>query len=334
MQGLAREIIFAIGDNMTQGLEPLLTKTLAPSLYQVYLHADDYDRLRTIFVQIEAEARIHLDRRLRELESRAKPGERSLGRSVRDRLPRLPRGLRQGREPTPSQDMRYEPADGQWHIRFQEDPNGDLEPGEVEVVSEMAVGELVEYGSGSPTEKIKISTTRKLGSSSTTRGTASGASSPGASERPTQPVAAGPTPVPSPPAQGAAEPSAEVVAQLEYDELGEAKTFELKSDRDLVVIGRGAIDVWVDLRLRTLSDVSRRHTQIRRDANGGFWIQDLSQYGTSVDGRPVPSDREVELSDGALIDLASVAQLRFRRRVAVAVGLPPLPPPPSPMEKT
>ena len=26
-------------------LEPLLTKTLAPSLYQVYLHVDDYDRL-------------------------------------------------------------------------------------------------------------------------------------------------------------------------------------------------------------------------------------------------------------------------------------------------
>ena len=46
---LAREIILAIGDNMREGLEPLLTRTLAPSLYQVYLHADDHDRLRGVF---------------------------------------------------------------------------------------------------------------------------------------------------------------------------------------------------------------------------------------------------------------------------------------------
>src|SRR5262249_1406176 len=56
-----RDIILAIGENMRESLEPLVTETIAPSLYQVYLHADDYDHLRTLFGKIEAEARKLLD---------------------------------------------------------------------------------------------------------------------------------------------------------------------------------------------------------------------------------------------------------------------------------
>ena len=52
-----RDIVLAIGENMRQSLEPLVTKTIAPSLYQVYLHADDYDRLRTLFGELEGEAK-------------------------------------------------------------------------------------------------------------------------------------------------------------------------------------------------------------------------------------------------------------------------------------
>src|SRR3954470_6288450 len=36
-----RDVILAIGENMGQSLEPLVTKTIAPSHYQVYLHPDD-----------------------------------------------------------------------------------------------------------------------------------------------------------------------------------------------------------------------------------------------------------------------------------------------------
>jgi hypothetical protein len=80
---LAREIILAIGDNMRQGLEPLLTRVLAPSLYQVYLHPDDFDRLRVIFREIEAEAKAHLDRELQALDRQARPAHARL----RERLP-------------------------------------------------------------------------------------------------------------------------------------------------------------------------------------------------------------------------------------------------------
>ena len=94
-----------------------------------------------------------------------------------------------------------------------------------------------------------------------------------------------------------------------------------------VVIGRGAVDVWVDVRLQAPSDVSRRHAVIRRDAENRFWIQDLSQFGTSVDGERIPEGNEIELRHGAMIDLAAVAQLQFR---VAAPALPPLPVPPPP----
>ncbi len=53
----ARDMILAIAENMRSSLEPLVTKTIAPSLYQVYLHAEDHERLRTIFGEIEREAK-------------------------------------------------------------------------------------------------------------------------------------------------------------------------------------------------------------------------------------------------------------------------------------
>ena len=69
-----RDVIVAIGENMRQSLEPLVTKTIAPSLYQVYLHADDYDHLRTLFGELEAEAKALLDGELARLEPRLGAG--------------------------------------------------------------------------------------------------------------------------------------------------------------------------------------------------------------------------------------------------------------------
>ncbi|MEM6703543.1 MAG: FHA domain-containing protein [Acidobacteriota bacterium] len=323
MQGLAREIIFAIGDNMEEGLEPLLTKTLAPSLYQVYLHRDDFDRLRTIFAQIESEARVHLDQKLSALENRPRPLERPARLLANARV--LPKRLRTAAEPTERPPaMRFEPAAGEWHIRFQEDPDDSLEPGEVEVVSELAVGELVEYGAGSPTERIKISTTRRLGTSTSERSAKPVAVPPPPdSELPTAPVM--PTPIAS---QGTDSVEGDVVAEIEYEEDGQSHTFALLSNRNEFVIGRGAVDVWVDLRLQAPADVSRRHVLIRRDDERRFWIEDLSQFGTWVDGGRIPQSTPTELRHGATIDLAAVAKLRFRIEQP---ALPPIPlPPPVP----
>jgi hypothetical protein len=302
---LAREIIFAIGDNMRDGLEPLLTRTLAPSLYQVYLHPEDYDRLRTIFRDIEAEAKTHLDRELEALNRRAAP----VAQKVKGRLPRK-LAERLPAEETGPPPMRHVPASGEWHIRFQEDPNESLEPGEIEVVSELAVEEETGYAAGNPTQRIAVSTTRRLGRSESSRirepsvprergseeGTPESGGGPGA-EAPTAPVAS----------------AAGCGAFLEYAaDGGDVQRFDL--DKEEVFVGRGAVDVWVDLRLDTVPDVSRKHARLRREPASGRWfVQDLSQFGTLVDGRPVPRQGELELHDGAGIQLAGALTLTFRQ---------------------
>lgn len=101
---------------------------------------------------------------------------------------------------------------------------------------------------------------------------------------------------------------------------GSRQTFVVA--RDEIAVGRGGAGVWVDLRLDAPLDVSREHCRIRRDASGRYWLRDLSRLGTRVNGTPVPPSldpngsgrdlaREVELPEGAVIDLAGVFTLTF-----------------------
>lgn len=266
-----RDLILAIAENMRESLEPLVTETIAPSLYQVYLHADDYDHLRTLFGKIETEARKLLDGELERLNKGA--------------VPTLQRLLR--REPAQPA-MRYLSAEGRWYIRFQEDPNGTLNPGDIEVVSEFAQAPAAGYGAGSKTRRI--STTRRLGQTVSRRELTD-----------VQPA----------------------LARLNYEDNRGQQTYLMTKDE--IVIGREAPDVWVDLRLDTLPDVSREHARIQRTPEGRFRIKDLSKLGTTVDGVPVPRslesttgeardlDRWFDLPDRARIGLAGVVQLQFER---------------------
>jgi hypothetical protein len=274
----ARDVILAVAENMRSSLEPLVTKTLAPSLYQVYLHAEDYERLRTIFGEIEGEAKELLDRELRRMNRGAAPiVDRLLRKKAKDEAPR------------------FVSAEGRWSIRFQEDPNGALAPGDVQVVSEFAQGSAGGYGAGNPTRRI--STTRRLGQTSS------------------QP----------------AGDRAAAYARIAYKDDSGAKEFWMTKEE--IVIGREAPDVWVDLRLDTSLDVSREHARLRREADGVFRIKDLSKLGTTVNGKPLPSslesageavrdlDRWTELPDRARIGLAGIVFLDFERTGgASAVG--------------
>jgi len=268
-----RDIILAIADNMRASLEPLVTETIAPSLYQVYLHAEDYDHLRTLFSKIEAEARKLLD------------GE--LERMNKGAVPPLQRLLRR-KEPTEPA-MRYLSAEGRWYIRFQEDPNGTLNAGDIEVVSEFAQVPAAGYGAGSKTRRI--STTRRLGQNTVSRRELTDVQ--------------------------------QAFARINYQDNRGAQTYLMTKDE--IVIGREAPDVWVDLRLDTLPDVSREHARVQRTAEGRFRIKDLSKLGTTVDGSPIASslevvngetrdlDRWVDLPDRARIGLAGVVNLQFER---------------------
>lgn len=269
-----RDVILAVVENMRQSLEPLVTETVAPSLYRVYLHDDDYEHLRTLFGKIEAEARKVLAQELERLN--------------RESVPMLQRLLRRKNATTTEPPMRYVAAETDWYIRFQEDPNGTLSPGDIEVVSEFAQPVAQGYGAGSKTRRI--STTRRLGQTVSRRELTD---------------------------------SLPAYARLVYQDKRGPQTYLMAKDE--IVLGREAPDVWVDLRLDTLPDVSREHARLQRTAEGKFRIKDLSKLGTTVDGQPVPRsleagggvvrdlDRWLDLPDKARIGLANVVFLDFEK---------------------
>src|SRR5579862_5213585 len=57
----ARDVIVEIVRNMKEGIEPLHYSALPPAVYHVYLHPEDFDRLRGIVSRIVDEARRALD---------------------------------------------------------------------------------------------------------------------------------------------------------------------------------------------------------------------------------------------------------------------------------
>ena len=268
-----RDVVLAVRDNMLQSLEPLVTETVAPSLYQVYLHGDDYEHLRSLFPKLEAEARKLL--------------EEELGKLNRAAVPLAQRLLKRKQPPEPA--MRFVNAEGRWSVRFQEDPDGALSPGDIEVVSEFAQPPAAGYSSGSKTKRI--STTRRFGETTVAR----------------------------------REDQQAAYARITFQDNRGPQTYLMSKDE--IVIGREAGDafVWVDLRLDTLPDVSREHARLQRTPAGAFRIKDLSKLGTTVNGTPLaPSlqtvdgeprdlDRWTELPDRARIGLAGVVHLDFER---------------------
>lgn len=278
-----RDVIVAIGENMRQSLEPLVTKTIAPSLYQIYLHPDDYDHLRTLFGELEAEAKALLD------------GE--LERMNRGSMPAFSRLLRKKTKEGTPQAPKFVSAEGRWTLRFQEDPNGTLNPGDVEVISEFARPPEAGYGAGSKTHRI--STTRRLGQMTTVRdstavmaGMAGMAGTAGTME--------------------SAAPAAH--ARLLYQDDRGKHTFLLTKDE--IVIGRQAPDVWADLSIDTSLDVSREHARLQRTPAGTFRIKDLSKLGTTVNGVPLP--RSLEVLDGGVRDLDRWEDLPDKARIGLA----------------
>ena len=189
-------------------------------------------------------------------------------------------------EPRPE----YKILEKQWVIQFHGDQEERLRPGEIEIYSELGSARPKDFGAGAMTTFI-------------TRHPA-GDSVAGNSE-------------------GAQVPARAVLARMRYRDSGMDKTFVMTSEE--IVIGRGGKAVWVDLKLEGPADVSREHCRIRRDPETGtFFIRDLSQFGTTVNGTPIPNsvdrveggekvdrNREVLLPSPARITLADVCTLEF-----------------------
>jgi FHA domain/Protein of unknown function (DUF3662) len=185
----------------------------------------------------------------------------------------------------------YKILEKQWVIQFHADQEERLRPGEIEIYSELGSARPKDFGAGAMTTFI-------------TRHPAGG-SVEGNSE-------------------GAGRfPARAVLARVRYRDSGIDKTFVMTSEE--IVIGRGGKAVWVDLKLEGPADVSREHCRIRRDpGTGTFFIRDLSQFGTAVNGAPIPNsvdrveggervdrNREALLPSPARITLADVCTLEF-----------------------
>jgi hypothetical protein len=294
-----RDVIAQVVANMRSQGEALRYSTIVPAAYDVYLHPGDFQRLESLAGVIGDQARRALDEELERL-NRGSRIEARVREAIRK--PRLP----------------FERAGAAWEIRLIQDPNDELAPGDILVDSTLVVPEN-ESLSGSRTRRIV--TTR--------RGDQTESREAPAAPPTMAPVAGPPVSAAAAPASAAnAGPATEVslappLATLTYrDENGE-QVFRVEKPQ--VVVGRGGPGYWVDLKLKTVPDVSRDHLRLRYDEpERRFYIKDLSTLGTTVNGAQIPSsievrdgekvDRNVEvpLPPEAEIGLAGAVFIRFR----------------------
>jgi hypothetical protein len=186
----------------------------------------------------------------------------------------------------------YKILDPDWTIEFHPDAEDRLGRAEIEIYSELASSARPEF-EGAMTRHV----TRRRGNGQST------------SSQLTAPASA-------------TAAAGQAHAFIRFEEGGIGRTYPVTKNQ--VVIGRGGKSFWVDIKLTAPPDVSREHCRIRRDeSTGHFFIKDVSQYGTSVDGSRIPTsvedrngdqhDRNVEvpLPARCRITLADVFHLEF-----------------------
>jgi hypothetical protein len=134
-----REIIQELIRNLHEGLEPLQYSILPPTVYRVYLHADDLARLRGILPRIVDEARRALDTEVAALNRES---------------------LAQKLHLASKSDAKVEaPASG-WTIQFLENTEDETQSGDIVVDSELALPSKPDYGAGAMTKRIATSKLR------------------------------------------------------------------------------------------------------------------------------------------------------------------------------
>lgn len=292
-----RAIWEAVRDELRLNLYALPFSTLAPAVYHVYLHPADY-------AQIEGIAPLLIDQIRRALSEEVERLNRGSASRVRGVLARLLE-----REVPAPIDV---PAGG-WTIHLKADADQELLPGQIGIVSVLAMPAPAEY-EGTPTTRIVRSRVDGTGRVSSVVVESAENQAP-ASVAAALPIA------PSP--QTARETDTRALrdrARLTYTDDQGPHTFVMR--KDVIAIGRGGSAAWVDVQVVAGSRVSREHLRIRVDEHGAFFVQDVSLWGTTVDGAPVPPavkgpegvaqpGPEWPLPDRARIGLADVLVIDF-----------------------
>ena len=305
---------------MEERLYPLLYRVLPPRAYHVYLHPDDYREVETIAPVIAADAQRALTDRV-------------------DTLNRRPRwqGLLLGKQPP------IESPSAGWQISIHPDANGELERGQIGIVSRLSVAATPTFEGGTPTTRIartvvtgtlrRTTTREETAAPPVPQAVASSLSTPliAVAARLGEDASVGQA-APTEAAEPRVDPSAVAVAKVEaargiaqvayVDEQG-PHIFVMR--KDIVSIGRGGSAHWVDVQVTTGPRVSREHCRIRRADDGRFFLQDLSTWGTSVNGQRVKpyvhtspagqleeTGQEHELPRNARIQLADALLIEFQ----------------------
>lgn len=270
----------AMREELLMNMYQLPFTTLPPSIFHVYLHAADYERIEGIVPRIVAELQKALTEEVRKInDGRGRAGG-MLARLIEQ-------------EEAPPIEA---PASG-WEVYIHPDRNDGLKPGDLGIESLLPLPPPLEFG-GPPTTRIVRSIVTGTGRSSTTIEVAQ-----------TPAAAAPPTDL-----------STVERASLHYQDETGAHVFSMR--KDTLSIGRGGSSVWVDVQVVTAPKVSRQHLRIRRDG-ATFFVQDLSTWGTSVDGTPIPAavsgpdgvlrpGAEQRLPSSARIQLADALEIQFQ----------------------
>ena len=272
----ARDLIELVLEHMRKNLEPLKYSTLAPSRYLVYLHAAEFARLEGIVAILQQQTIRALNEELRALNEGT-----GLTRYAR----------RVWKRPFAA----VENAAPEWHVEFLVDPDGDLQPGDVLVDSELLLPPGPEIAVGARTRRIATVYTGYTGSRVAREATAPAPPAPHAQppaslslpsppSQPSLPVSVdtpttGPTPalvevaetaavlVAPPPLPTAVLAVPRALARISYDD--DAGPHDYTVVKASVSIGRGGVAYPIDVRVTSSTDVSREHARIRHDAEKG-----------------------------------------------------------------
>ncbi|MDE3194953.1 MAG: FHA domain-containing protein [Acidobacteriota bacterium] len=297
------DLIGEVLRNMEEGMFRIGGKSLVPSVYRLYLNPDDYEPFRYVLPFISGEIRTALDAQL----ARWNRTKRRFAQGLLEKI-----GAGDAIEA-----VEVVRASDSWVVEIYPDLDGKLQPGEIEVYSDLGAPQKAAYGGGSLTRRIFPRGEETKGeepkgdepkaAEPKTEGPQAATVRPGIASLETAPTA----PIdakPEDPDTESTKPRA--FAYIHFVDNQGAKTFEVT--RNQMVIGRGGRSYWVDLKLDTLPDVSREHCRIMRDPETGrFTIEDLSQFGTAVNGKPVGKNLSMELPKRGAISLAGVLDLKW-----------------------
>src|SRR3982751_1726775 len=132
-----RTIWKAVRDELMLNLYPLPFSTIAPAVYHVYLHPEDFAAIEGVSARVVSQIE-------QALTAEVEAVNRGLQRSTRRMFTRL-----MDREALPPIEM---PAGG-WEVHLCADRNGEIDRGQLGIVSTLAMPAPAEYA-GTPTTRI------------------------------------------------------------------------------------------------------------------------------------------------------------------------------------